>query len=40
MALVRDGDGGPDDLGKMLTLVTGTGCTLGALVAATASATR
>ena len=40
VALVRDGDGGPADRGKMLTLVTGTGCSLGALIAATTAASR
>jgi len=38
VATVRDGDGGPHDRGKMLTLVTGTGCSLGALMAATLAA--
>ena len=40
VAFVQDGDGGPGDKGKMLTLVTGTGCSLGALIAATTSASR
>ena len=40
IAFIKDGDGGADDKGKMLTLITGTGCSLGALIAATAAASR
>ena len=40
VAFIKDGDGSETDKGKMLTLVTGTGCSLGALIAATTSATR
>jgi hydroxyethylthiazole kinase len=40
VAFVADGDGGAEDKGRMLTLVTGTGCSLGALIAATTAASR